>query len=129
VRRGEIKPDEQTLKQLTERMLDMGLDITNKNNMLTINFIPSNENMSEEEKDIVKKYNQQATIYAKMPDLWKNRQASLKKEYQSFMRTGFYYEEQKNKLLKLLAKSYEEHGLSQEEAGKKINAKYERCRL
>lgn len=118
---GTLKPSANSIKQIIERTKDMGLNVTEKDGKASIEFIPVNKKMSEDQRIIIENYNKAANDFAKMPDSWRNEKAAKGKDggviknknYENFKKIESQYENAKLDLLSIKKESYVEKGSSE----------------
>lgn len=98
--KGGIKIHKEVLQQLTNGMLEMGLEVKEKDGKLEIQYAGGFENLTPEKQKIVDEFNDAANLFGGTPDEWKYKAAS-KNEQKSYKETESRYEKAKISLLTL----------------------------
>ena len=92
---GRLKPDQETLQTLTERMVGMNLKIIDKEGKPSIEFIQIGANTPENVKEVINKYNEIANEFSKIPDAWKTERVAKslggKKNYEKYIEIEYEY--------------------------------------
>lgn len=106
IKKGGLKTHGEILKQLINGMKNLGLEvIENEKNELEIQYVSGLENLTPEQKQKIKEFNQIATQFSKMPYEWflstasKDQQIKfnkVKEEYEKFKGDILTIKEQKS---------------------------------
>lgn len=121
---GCIMPKEDTLKSLVDRMADMHLPVIEIDGKFVIEF-EATKDVSPEHQRIVTKYNRVANEYARMSDVWKNKNASkhtrslIQDNHEKYQKSKILYEKTRDALLEIKTKYYHAEGASVEESARK----------
>lgn len=119
---GKIKPNNQLIKQITDRTADMHLNVLEKGGRAVIEFMKIDKSLPKEQQQLIEDFNESANKYARMSDSWRNEKAAkskdgfFKKNYKQFNFARSEYENLRNSILKIKAENYEDSGLSRKVA-------------
>lgn len=107
---GKLKPDQDVLQSLTERMADLNLKVIENGGKPSIEFIEVGTGAPKEVEEAIKNYNEIANEFSQIPDAWKNERAAKglggKKNYEKYIEIEHAYKEAKKIVIDQQAKYY-----------------------
>lgn len=120
---GNLELDEGVLEALVDRTADMNLNVIEQDGGARVEFVSIGKDISKEEKENLKKYNDLANIFAQMPDAWKGEEAAKstdrmfsQENHEKYLKAKQEYEDARDVAINSKTEEYKKSGMTEKEA-------------